>query len=67
MGKVKSTKGDIYTDFDMEMKAEQPETTAGENGGTRIKLGGWLYGDLGNGGPEFMFNTYHGDVIIRKK
>ena len=62
--KIKTDRGDIYTDFDIEMKIQRKEEVGDE--GRRI-YGGWLYGKLGNGGPELMFNTYHGDVILRKK
>ena len=61
--KIKTERGDIYTDFDMEMKIKQNEER--ENGKIKV-FGGWMYGKLGKGGPEFMFNTYHGDVILRK-
>ena len=64
--KIKTTKGEVYTDFDMDLKVESTKL-ASENGkGTKIQVGGWLKGDLGSGGPEFLFSTYHGDVIIRK-
>ncbi len=64
--KIKTTKGDVYTDFDLDLRVESTEVESGRSGGTQIKVGGWLVGNLGKGGPEFLFNTYHGDVIIRK-
>lgn len=65
--KIKTTKGEIYTDFDMEMKVKSTRIESGTSKGTKIQAGGWLTGDLGSGGPEFMFSTYRGDVILRKK
>ena len=62
--KIKTERGDIYTDFEMEMKIQRKEES---EDGVKKYFGGWLYGNLGKGGPEFMFNTYHGDVILRKK
>jgi len=63
--KMKSSKGDIYTDFDF--KATKPKVTTTTKGSKReIKLEGWTYGQIGSGGDELTFKTYHGDVIIRK-
>lgn len=63
--KVKTAKGDIYTDFDLELKTVTENKTT-NNGRRQIKIGGWMYGKIGNGGEEFLFNTHHGDVVIRK-
>ena len=63
--KLKSDQGDIYTDFDIAvqpMKAEQ----VNESGHKKIKVGGWIYGTIGGGGKEYMFTSYHGDIILRK-
>ena len=64
--KMKSSKGNVYTDFDFEPVASKLETSTK---GTRkeIKLGGWTQGKLGSGGEEMMFKTYHGDILIRKR
>lgn len=69
--KIKSGKGDIYTDFDVNMNPISTErnTSKGKNKSkskTKIKIGGWVTGQFGSGGNEYLFNTYHGDVIIRK-
>ena len=65
--KIKTTKGEIFTDFDMAMKPQSARIESGKAKGTKIQVGGWLQGDIGSGGPEYLFNSYHGDVIIRKK
>ena len=65
--KIKTTKGEIFTDFDMDMKPQSARIESGKTKGTKIQVGGWLQGDIGSGGPEYLFNSYHGDVIIRKK
>lgn len=63
--KMKSAKGDIYTDFDFEVSA--PEVEKSSSGRKKeIKVGGWTRGRVGSGGPDILFDTYHGDVIIRK-
>ncbi|MEP5610918.1 MAG: hypothetical protein ABJP45_01650 [Cyclobacteriaceae bacterium] len=64
--KIKTTKGEIYTDFDLDLRVESSVVKSGGSG-TKIQVGGWLRGDLGSGGPEFLFSTYHGDVILREK
>lgn len=64
--KIKTTKGEIYTDFDLNLRVESATVKSG-NSGTKIEVGGWLKGDIGSGGPEFLFSTYHGDVILREK
>ncbi len=64
--KMKSSKGDIYTDFDMTIQKPQIKKTE-MNGKNEIKLSGWTHGTIGSGGKEFMFATYHGDIIIRKE
>lgn len=65
--KIKSTQGDMYTDFEFEVKMQEPVVKEQSNGkATNIFIDGWFYGELGDGGPEFSFNTHHGDIIIRK-
>ncbi len=61
--KVKSSRGDVYTDFNIELK---PITTEGKKKGKFKIGGGWLHGSVGNGGQEMLMNTYHGDIVIRK-
>lgn len=63
--KIKTAKGDIYTDFDLALKTMVENKTSG-SGRKQIKIGGWMYGNIGSGGEEFLFNTHHGDVVIRK-
>lgn len=63
--KMKSSKGDIYTDFDFE-PLKPKVTTTNKGSKKEIKLEGWTYGLIGSGGDELTFKTYHGDVIIRK-
>ena len=63
--KMKSAKGDIYTDFDLVVSS--PEVEKSDKGSRKeIKVGGWTRGQVGSGGADMLFDTYHGDVIIRK-
>ncbi len=68
ISKIKTTKGDIYTDFEMDVTSQNPsyEKGKGKDERTRIKIGGWRNAVVGSGGVEYMMSTYHGDIIIRK-
>lgn len=62
--KMKSAQGDIYTDFDF--TSSKPHLEKKNSGSKKeIKVSGWTFGVIGKGGPEYRFDTYHGDVIIR--
>jgi hypothetical protein len=68
--KMKSEQGEIYSDFDINMtrqpaKAESVEKT--EAGKYRIAFDKSLYGVVNGGGQEIGFNTFSGDIYIRKK
>ncbi|HMA54762.1 MAG TPA: DUF4097 family beta strand repeat-containing protein [Acidobacteriota bacterium] len=68
--KMKSEQGEIYSDFDINMtrqpaRAEAAEKT--EQGKYRISFDKSLYGLVNGGGQEFSFNTFSGDIYIRKK
>lgn len=64
--KIKTAKGEVFTDFEMKLKSSNPEKNKTQHGKHEIKLAGWIVGEIGNGGEEHMFTTHHGDVIIRK-
>jgi len=63
--KMKSGKGEIYTDYEIEMFDQEVERS-NDRGIKKIKLGGWTKGRVGDGGPQLLMDTYHGDIIIRK-
>lgn len=68
--KMKSEQGEIYSDFDINMtrqtaKSEAAEKT--EQGKFRITFDKSLYGIVNGGGQEIGFNTFRGDIYIRKK
>lgn len=69
--KMQSEHGDIFTDFDITMKASsarQPVRETGEDGrGHRIRFDRAMYGSINGGGPEFQFTTLNGTIYIRKK
>lgn len=64
--KLKSDRGDIFADFDLKTSTPEPKTKITENGRRKIEVSSWIYANIGSGGPEFMFTTHHGDIILRK-
>jgi hypothetical protein len=68
--KMKTEQGEIYTDFDMNVgrkatRAEAAEKT--EQGKFHITFDKSLLGQVNGGGSEISFNTFTGDIYIRKK
>lgn len=66
--KLKSEQGDIFTDFDMTVDKQKPvvdENTS--NGKYKVKIEQWVNGLINGGGPEMLFKTFNGDIIIRSK
>jgi DUF4097 and DUF4098 domain-containing protein YvlB len=68
--KMKSTNGDIYSDFDIKLQPSSEkrvvEDERKEGGTYRVKFDEYLYGKINNGGPEVLFKTFQGDIFIRK-
>jgi hypothetical protein len=67
--KLKSDRGEIYSDFDVVLKpgAQKAEESHKEAGKFRISFDKAIFGAINGGGPEFLFNTFNGDIYIRKK
>lgn len=68
--KMKSDQGEIYSDFDMTVgrKATRSEEAGkAEAGKYHITFDRSLLGLVNGGGQEFSFNTFSGDIYIRKK
>ncbi len=67
--KMKSQMGDIYSDFDVSIKAapqKAKETESTGRGAYRITFDKMIYGVINGGGPEITFSTFNGDIFIRK-
>lgn len=65
--KMKSDRGEIFTDFEMTVEKSRPETKSADKGGYKVSINSWVYGDINGGGPEYTMKNMHGDIIIRKK
>ncbi len=66
--KAKSDMGDIYTDFDMQVSANKAEVNKNNSSGTyKVKIEQWVRGTINGGGPEMLFKTFNGDILIKSK
>ena len=68
--KVKSDRGEIFTDFDLKTKPSKANITKDANrkhNAYRVKVEKWIVGSINGGGPEVLFKNFNGDVIIRSK
>ena len=67
--KMKTQQGDIYTDFDVSSftpSAAKTDAGGAGKGKYHISFDRFLTGAVNGGGPEFAFNTFTGDIYIRK-
>ncbi len=65
--KVRSDRGDVFTDFDMVTEQRKPVITNENKAGTyNLKIDDWIYGKIGGGGPEVLMKTSNGSIYIRK-
>ncbi|WP_396590673.1 DUF4097 family beta strand repeat-containing protein [Allomuricauda sp. R78024] len=66
--KAKSDMGEIFTDFDMQIAANKPEVNKNNSSGTyKVKIEQWVRGKINGGGPEMLFKTFNGDILIKSK
>nr|WP_299383227.1 DUF4097 family beta strand repeat-containing protein [Allomuricauda sp.] len=66
--KAKSDMGEILTDFDMQITENKPEVNQNSTSGTyKVKLEQWVRGTINGGGPEMLFKTFNGDIMIKSK
>jgi hypothetical protein len=66
--KMKTDRGDIYSNFDIDIKKEDEEKWQKESGQDFTATGWtkWTIGKINGGGPELVFKSLHGDIHIRK-
>jgi DUF4097 and DUF4098 domain-containing protein YvlB len=66
--KMKTERGDIYSDFDVSFKNTGPVQKKDEKGGVyKVVIDEWKHGDINGGGPEITLRNYNGDIFVRKK
>lgn len=67
--KMKTDNGEIYSDFDIRMEANvKPviEDARSRGGKYRVKIEHAMTGTINGGGPEIQFQTFNGNIYIRK-
>ncbi len=66
--KMKTERGDVYTDFDMNVVKSSPVEKKDTKAGTyKIVINEWMKGDINGGGAEISIKNYNGDIYVRKK
>ena len=68
--RIKSDDGDVYTDFDIQLKPEagkpQVEDSRPQGGGYRIQVDKEVHGAINGGGSQIQFTSVDGNIYIRK-
>ncbi|WP_420148162.1 DUF4097 family beta strand repeat-containing protein [Spirosoma sp.] len=65
--KVKSDRGDIFTDFDMDVdKSPSKVNKSNQNGMYRVSIDDWVQGKVNGGGREIMMKNMNGNIYVRK-
>jgi hypothetical protein len=65
--KAKSDRGEVYSDFDVEVDKTAPKVNkTTEKGYYKLNVEDWIQGKINGGGPEMMMKTMNGNIYIRK-
>jgi hypothetical protein len=66
--KLRSDQGEIFTDFDLQMKAPASASAESRRGNEplRIEVNRSLVGTANGGGPEIELRSLHGNIYLRK-
>jgi hypothetical protein len=65
--KLKSDRGEVYSDFDVAIDKTQPKVSKTNEGHMqRISIEDWVYGKINGGGPEVMMKNMQGNIYVRK-
>lgn len=67
--KMKSDRGDIYSDFKLETQSKpaEPEKGKRKSGKYTIRFDKSIFAKMNGGGEELTLHTFNGDIYIRKK
>lgn len=66
--KMKTERGDIYSDFDVNFKNSGPVQKKDTKAGVyKVVIDEWKRGDINGGGPEITLRNYNGDIFVRRK
>ncbi|HEY3161601.1 MAG TPA: DUF4097 family beta strand repeat-containing protein [Vicinamibacterales bacterium] len=73
--KLRSDQGDVYTDFDLQLRRDSSNPNPNPNPGVDVRRNGRarvidvdnaIYGSVNGGGPDFEMRTFNGNVYVRK-
>jgi hypothetical protein len=67
--KMRSDMGEIFTDFDVQIRPATPAPSPGArrgDGGFRLDVNQSIQGAVNGGGPEFELRTFNGNIYLRK-
>lgn len=65
--KLRSDRGDIFTDFDIAIDKNEPKLErSSESGMYMLKLGDWVNGKINDGGAEILMKNMNGNIYVRK-
>ncbi|MFN7916756.1 MAG: hypothetical protein U0Q55_15545 [Vicinamibacterales bacterium] len=80
--KLRSDRGDVYTDFDVQTSAAAPRVQTPDSrrddrgrgrdddpkdkGKYRIEMDRSIFGSINGGGPDFELRTFNGNIYLRK-
>jgi DUF4097 and DUF4098 domain-containing protein YvlB len=67
---IKSDRGDVFSDFDVQLQAAAPQQVVedgrGHGGKYRVRIDKTVHGTINGGGPEYQFTNFQGEIYIRK-
>ena len=67
---IKSDRGDVYSDFDVQLQAAAPQQVVEDGrkdgGKYRVRIDKTVRGTINGGGPEYQFTNFQGQIYIRK-
>ena len=64
--KAKTDNGEIFTDYEMKMTQEVSKDEKKSSSGIyKVTVDKWVTGIINGGGPELLFKTLNGDIMIR--
>jgi hypothetical protein len=66
--KIQSNNGDVFSDFDVQMKPPATKTEKSEagSGKNQVRMESMTMGAINGGGPEYTFRNFNGNIYIRK-
>src|ERR1700685_2681955 len=67
---IRSDRGDVFSDFDVQLQASAPTQEVregrGKGGKYRVRIDKTVHGTINGGGPEYQFTNFQGQIYIRK-